>query len=213
MAGTYITPCTPTPTAAMMVKPETCIRIGTGRLYEALEVSSWTYSTYQASVSMQSGKSFRLGLIADLTFSHKPSFEAIESTNVADDSLFEVTGEETMISVTIRQFDYRVIELALGTGQMYTLGAEAFYTIGGGCSMIRRPYALEFVNDSCWTPSSQDVTLGISGGCITLYDCFIQSGLEWAMTAKEANTIALEVQALPVMERARGNRLGSMSLY
>jgi len=213
MAGTYITPCSPGATTTMLMKPETCIQVGTGRLYNSLETTSWAYSTYDASVGMKDGQSFQLGVVADLTFSHKPTFEAVESFNISDNSIYEVMGEETTVSVTIRQFDPRIFELAVGTGTMYTLGAERLMTFGGGCTMLRRPYSFEFTNDSCWAPTSQDITTGISGGAITLYDCFIQSGLEWTMTAKEGNTLPLELQALPVLDRARGNRLGCMSLY
>ena len=211
MAGTYLTPCSTTATSAMLVKPETCIQVGTARLYGALEVTSFTYLTYGISIGLSA--SFQLGILADLTFSHKPEYAAIESYNVGDDSLYEVTGEETTLTVEIRQFDSRMLELAIGTGSRIVLGDEAVIPFGGGCNMLRRPYSLEFVNASCFAPTSQDVTLGITGGATTLYDCFIQSGLEWAMNAKETNTVPLEMQALPVLERTRGRRLGSLYLW
>ena len=213
MAGTYLTPCSVTATSAMLVQPETCIQVGLSRLYGSLDTSSWTYATYGISIGFESAQGFQLGILADLTFSHKPEYEAIESFNVGDDSLYTVTGEETTLTVEIRQFDKRVMELAIGTGSAITLGDEVVIPFGGGCNMLRRPYVLEFTNESCFAPSAQDVTLGITGGATTLYDCFIQSGLEWAMNAKESNTIPLEMQALPVMERTRGRRLGNMYLW
>ena len=213
MAGTYLTPCTASPTTGLLMKAETCILVGTERLYDALEVTSWTYATYEASIGLQAGKSFNLGIIAELTWSHKPTFEALEAYNMSDDPLYEVTGEETMVSVTIREFNVGMLELAMGTGARYDLGSEAIITFGGGCQMLRRPYSFEFVNESCFAPTSQDVDLGITGGSITLYDAFVQSGIEWAMAAKEGNTVPLEIQALPVTERARSNRLGVLYLY
>ncbi len=213
MAGTYLTPCTPTTTTGLLMKSETCILVGTARLYEALEVASWTYATYEVSIGLQGGKSFNLGIIAELTWSHKPTFEALEAYNMSDDPLYEVTGEETMVSVTIRQFSVSMLELAIGTGARYDLGAESIITFGGGCNMLRRPYSFEFLNESCFAPSSQDVSLGITGGAIVLYDAFVTSGIEWAMAAKEGNTVPLEIQALPVVARARGNRLGVLYLF
>lgn len=213
MASSYITPCSVTESSAFLIKPETCVQVGTSRLYGALETSSWTYATYEASIGLEAGQSLQLGILAELTFAHQPAFEAVESYNTTDDALYEVTGEETMATIGIREFKSQVIELALGTGVMYSLGSERVYTFGGGCSMLRRPYTMEFMNESCFAPTAEDVALGITGGAITLYDCFISSGLEWAMTAKEGNTVTLEVQALPVLARSRGNRLGSMLLY
>ena len=211
MAGSYITPSSVSDTTGLLLKPETAVEVGTGRLYASLETTSWTYATYNISIGLSA--SFQLGTVADLTFSHVPEYEAIEAYNVGDDSLYEVTGEETTVSVEIRQFDRRVLELAVGTGVRYDLGNETVFGFGGGCSMIRRPWCLEFTNASCWAPDSQDVSVGITGGAITLYDCFIQSGIEWAMNAKENNSVPLEVQALPVLALTKGRRLGSMNLY
>lgn len=211
--GTYLTPVAPVPVTGMLMKTQTRMLVGTGRLYASLVNSGWAYSTYTVSIGLKAGQFFDLGILESLTFSHKPNFEAIESYNVGDDSLYEVTGEETMVSVGMRQFDYRALELAMGTGTKIDLGSESIIPFGGGCNMQRRPYSLEFLNDSCWAPTSADVALGITGGAITLYDCFVQSGLEWAMAAKESNNVPLEIQALPVLALTRGRRLGVVYVY
>lgn len=213
MAGTYYSVSAPTVTAGFMVKPETQMRIGTLSLYSSLEVTSWAYATYEASIGLQSGNSFDVGQVSDLSWSHKPDFAAVEGFNVGDDSIWEVSGEETMCSVEIQQLDPRLLELGIGTGTMYTLGVERLITFGGGCTMRNRPISLEWVNDSCEAPASQDASAGVSGGVLTLYDCFITSGLEWSMNAREINTIALEFQARPVLARARANRLGNLYIY
>jgi hypothetical protein len=212
MVGTYLTPTAPVATTTMLMKPETAVLVGTANQYGSLETSSWVYATYGVSIGLSA--SFQMGILSELTFAHVPAFEAVESYNVTDNSVYEVTGEETTATVGIRQFDYRVIELALGTGTRIMLGAaEAVYPFGGGCTMIQRPYSLEFTNESCSAPSAQDITVGITGGCITLYDCFISSGLEWAMTAKEGSAVTLELTALPILARVRGRRLGCLYIY
>ncbi len=213
MTGTYITPCTTTITSALLMRAETCIKVGSQRLYDSLETTSWTYLTYEASIGLKAGQAFNLGVIAELTWSHKPTYEPLEAYNLSDDPLYEVNGEETLISVTIREFNVNTLHLAIGTGARYDLGVESIITFGGGCQILRRPWSLEFMNESCFAPTAQDVSLGITGGAITLYDAFVQSGIEWAMAAKEGNTIPLEIQALPVLERARGNRLGVLYLF
>lgn len=213
MAGTYITPTSPSATAGMLTQAETAVLLGSQRLYDSLEHTSWTYITYEISIGLKAGQSTQLGLITDLTFSHKPSFEPLEAFNMSDDPLYQVTGEETMASITVAEFKPDAIEVAIGTGARYDLGNEVVFSIGSGCNMLRRPYSFEFVNAGCYAPASEDINVGISGGAITLYDAFVQSGVEWAMNAKEGNTIPLEIQALPVADRARGNRLGSIYLY
>ena len=212
MAGTYITPSAPDPVAAFLVRLESNVKLGTQYLYGSLKVTGWTYTTYTAPVGL-SANSFSLGTLANISWAHKPGYTAIESFNISDKPLFELDGEETMLTIEIQQIDPRVLEYAVGTGTMYTLGVERLLTFGGGCRIRTRPISVEFVNDSCNKPDSQNMASGLTGGCLTLYNCFVQSGLEWAMGAGETNTIPLELQALPVMTLSRGNRLGNLYLY
>ena len=215
MAGVYFTTVSaPTITAGFFVRPETRMLIGTLPLYQSLEVTSYTYLySYDANVGLQAGASFDVGQVADLSWQHKPEFAAVEGFNVIDDSIWEVTGEETMLTVEIQELNPRILELAVGTGVMYTIGVERLITFGGGCTLRNRPVSLEWTNEACGAPDAADAASGISGGVLTLYDCFIVSGLEWSMNAKETNTIPLELQARPVLTKASGNRLGNLYLW
>jgi len=211
--ATYYTPSAPTITAGFFLKPEGAIKIGTSNLYGSLETSSWVYSTYEASIGLQAGQSVEIGGVADLSWSYEPTYEPVETFNLALNTVYQVTGEETRLTIEILEFKPQTLELALGTGTMYSLGNERVYTFGGGCTMRSRPISVEFTNDSCDAPSSEDVTSGISGGVLTLYDVFVSGGLEWAMNSRENNTVSLEFTAKPVTARSRGNRLGSLYLY
>lgn len=213
MAGTYLTVPSITTTEAMLVQPETAVLVGTSRLYGALDVTSWTYATYGISIGLEAGNSYQLGIVSEVTFTHAPEFEPIETGNTTDNELYTVTGEETTLSVDIFEFDRRTVEIALGTGTKIETGDEAIIPFGGGCNMLRRPWSLQFTNGHCSAPTAQDIALGVSGGAITLYDAFVQSGLEWALNAKETNTASLELMALPVMERTKGYRIGNVYLY
>lgn len=213
MAGTYYTVAAPTVTAGFFVRPETSMRIGTLAKYGALDVSSWTYTAYEVSVGLQAGNSFDVGQVNDLSWKHVPDYTPVEAFNLTDDSVWEVQGEETMCTVEIVQLDPRIFELGVGTGQMWTLGVERLIAFGGGCTLRNRPLSLEWSNAGCNVPASQDVSAGISGGVLTLYDCFVSSGLEWSMNARETNTLSLEFQARPILERAAGRRLGSCYIY
>lgn len=213
MAGTYLTVPSVTTTEAKLVQPESAILVGTSRLYGALETTSWTYSTYGISIGLAAGQSYQLGIVSEVTFSHAPEFEPVETGNTSDNEIYSVSGEETTLSVDIFEFDRRTVELALGTGTRIEIGSEAIIPFGGGCNMLRRPWSVQFTNGHCSAPSAQDISLGVSGGAITLYDAFVQSGLEWTLAAKETNTASLELMALPVLERTKGYRLGNIYLY
>ena len=215
MAGVYFTTvASPTITPGFFVKPETRLTIGTLALYGSLDVTSYAYLySYEASIGLQTSKFFDVGQVADLSWQHKPEFAAVEGFNVIDDSVWEVTGEETMLTVEIQELNPQILELAVGTGVMYTIGVERILTFGGGCALRNRPVCLEWTNEACGAPAAADAASGISGGVLTLYDCFIVSGLEWSMNAKETNTIPLEFQARPVLDRASGNRLGNLYLW
>lgn len=211
--GTYYTVAIPTVTPGFFVRPETRMLIGTEEKYGALEVTSWTYTTYEVSIGMQAGKHFDVGQVADLSWSHKPDYAAVEAFNLTDDSVWEVQGEETMVSVEVQEMNPKILELGIGTGSMWTLGVERLIAFGGGCNLRNRPISLEWTNESCNKPTSADAGAGITGCILTLYDCFITSGLEWAMNAREVNTVSLEFQARPILARPAGRRLGSLSIW
>jgi len=214
MMATYYTATAPSATAGFLVQAESQIRIGSASLYGSLETSSWTYATYQASVGLVNGSSFELGLVESLGFTHAPSIEPLESANVSDSSIYLVTGEETTVEVGVRQFDPRVLEIAMATGVMYELGNERLITFGGACNVKNRPLSIESGNVSCDAPTSPNISNGVSGVVITLYDTVCTSGLPWdSIAAGEINTLALTFEARPVLARARGGRLGSVYVW
>jgi hypothetical protein len=209
--STYLTPASPTVATGFLLQPESRVLLGTEYLHGSLEVSSWTYLTYTASIGLQAGKGLDLGMVESLGFSHVPTFEAVESANLQSSSVWVLTGEETTLSIGVRQFSPTVIFQALGTGTQYVLGTEQVMTFGGKCDMQTRPLTIEFTNIACGAPSSEDIASGVSGGALTLYNTFVSSGLPWDdINAGSLNTLALEFQVLPVLALALGNRLGNM---
>lgn len=211
--ATYYSPAAPTVTAGFFVSAESAVKIGTLNLYGSLENSSWVYTTYQASIGLQAGKSTDLGGVANLTWAYAPTYEPIETANLAINTVYSVTGEETTLTIEIMEFRPAALEMALGTGARYDIGTEVVFTFGGGCTMRSRPISIEFTNSACDKPASPAIASGVSGGVLTIYDAFVSGGLEWAFNSRESNTVSLEFTAKPVTARARGNRLGSLYLY
>jgi hypothetical protein len=215
MAGTYY-PGVSAPTVAegFLLQPESRVLLGTEYLYGSLEITSWVYSTYTASIGLQSGKSLDLGSLESLGFSHVPTFEPVESANLQNSNVWVLTGEETTLTVGVRQFDPTVLYLALGTGIRYNLADEVVITFGGKCTLSTRPVSIEFLNVACQAPTSEDISGGISGGVLTLYDCLVSSGLPWDdINAGALNVITLELQVRPVLAHALGNRLGNFYIW
>lgn len=211
---TYYTASAPTPTLGYLLQPESQIRIGTAALYGSLETTSWTYATYSASIGLVAGNSWQLGLVDSLSFSYEPAIEPLESANVADASIYLVTGEEVTVEVGVREFDPRTLEVAVSTGIMYTLGNERLITIGGACKIKNRPLSIESGNVACDTPTSPNISNGITGIVVTLYDTVCTSGLPWDdIVANEITVLDLTFEARPVLARARGNRLGCIYAY
>jgi hypothetical protein len=211
--GTYYTPAAPTITAGFFVKAEDKILIGTSELYGALDVTSWTYSTYEISIGLEGGQSFEVGGVNDLTWMYEPEYEPVETYNLALNTVYQVTGEESRLTVEILEFKPETLELALGTGTMYSLGDDRVFSFGSGCTMRSRPISVEFTNDSCDAPAAAAIASGIYAGVLTLYDAFVSGGFEWGFSARENNSASIEFTCKPVNARAKGNRLGSLYLF
>lgn len=214
MAGTYYTPSAPTVSEGFLLQAESKVMVGQNYLYSSLETSSWTYQTYTASIGLAAGQGIDLGSVESLGFSHVPTFEAVESANIQTSNIWILTGEETTVSIGLREYRPEILRMALGTGIQYNLDDERVTTFGGKCDMLTRPLTIEWLNVACQAPSSEDITGGVTGGVLTLYDTFCSSGLPWDdINAGALNTISLEFQVRPVLTHALGNRLGNMYLY
>lgn len=213
MAGSYCVPVSPTSTPGFLVRPESRILVGNSALYGSLDNSSWAYQTYEASVCLRAGTFQDVGLVADLKWSHKPKYEAIDSVNVATATVYDVMGDETTLTVEMQEWHPEIINIALGTGVGYDLTTEWLFTFGDGCDIKNRPICIQSTNQSCNAPDTENIDNGVSGLCLTLYDTICTSGIEAGLSAKAINTLPLEFTCRPVLARAAGNRLGSLSMY
>ena len=213
--GTYFTTAAPTDALGYMIQAESRVRVGTSNLYGSLEVSSWTYTTYGASIGLQAGQAIDLGQVESLGFSHTPTFEPLESANIQNPSVYTLTGEETTVSVGVQQFNPKLLELSVGTGTLYQLGTEYLLPFGGACSQLSYPLEISVTNIGCNRPTSPDAAAsGITAIVLTLYDVQATSGLDWGdIIANEINNFSLELQAKAVNSNALGNRIGNLYIF
>lgn len=213
--GTYFTTAAPTDSLGYMIQAESRVRIGTENLYGSLETTSWTYTTYGTSIGLKAGKAIDMGQVESLGFTHQPSFEALESANIQQPSVYVLTGEETKLTVGVQQFDPRVLEVAVGTGTLYALGNEYLLPFGGACSANSRPIEVSVTNIGCNKPTSPNAaSSGITAIVLTLYDVQTTSGLDWGdIIANGINNFSLELSAKPVLANALGNRLGNLYIW
>ena len=215
--GAYFTTASPTVLSGMVLQAESRVRIGTSRLYTGpLETTSLPYSTYGASIGLVAAYSIDLGEVASLGLEHVPSFESPDTANVLESSLEILSEEETTVTIGIRQFDSRVLEVLVRTGVMYTFGNERVITVGGKCAPdTRRPIEIAAENIGCNAPASPtSVLTGISAIVITAYDCGATSGLPWGdIVANELNVLDTEWNVYPVSGKSSGNKLFSIYIY
>lgn len=213
--GTYFTTAAPSDALGFMVQAESRIRVGTENLYGSLETTSWTYTTYGASIGLQAGKAIDLGQVESLSFSHTPTFEPLEAANIQNPSVYTLSSEETTVSVGVMQFMPELLELAVGTGTLYELGNEYLLPFGGACAQNSVPLEIAVTNIGCGRPASPDaVAAGISAIVLTLYDVQATSGLDWGdIVANSINNFSLELQAKAVNSNALGNRIGNLYIF
>ena len=198
----------------LMIQSESRVRMGTERLYGALEVSSPAYTTYGASLGIRAGKFLDLGLLSSLSFEQSPTYEQVESANVRQSGIFILTEEEMTITVGIYQFNPDILSVALGTGviRKFNSGTEALITVGDGCTQNSRPLEIATQNIHC---GAEEFPTGIDTRvraiAITVYDAFSTSGLPWGdINSGALNTLELEFQAKSVLSNERGNRFASI---
>lgn len=213
--GTYATAAAATITAGRQLQPEPRVVVN-----GTLETTSWLNTVYAAPVGFDSGTGLDLGLLQSLSFRSVPTFENVEQINSRDDLLLEITGEETIVEVGIREYTPEILHLALGTATNRTFDddvggpAEAQITFGGLCSAQEMPIVIEFTNAACSLPTTPSIADGITGGILTLYKAVVQSGLNWAtISAATGNVADLSIKALADTTRAKGNRIGNLYLY
>lgn len=210
--GTYATPTSPTLTRGFLVRSESRVLLGINGETD-LETTSWPASVYSAPIGMASGQGLDLGYLADLSWSQVPAIEPVEGVNVQNDRFYEITGEESTLTVAIREFKPQVLAEAIASGKLYVLGDEALITFGGDSSVDELPLVVEFTNLQGGAPSSANIGSGITGGILTLYKTVITGGLEMAFSAREVAQVPLEFRVIPDTDKAAGNRLGNLYLY
>jgi hypothetical protein len=213
------TPTAPTVTEGYLVKAESRVLLGMFTWETALDITSTAYTTYGIHVGMRPNGaltfSTELGFLESVGFSYVPTWEAVDSANVASGAVYDMTSEELTLSIGLRQFNPYAIRIALNSGVFYTLGTEVLYAFGGGCTLVNRPIVIEFTNQACAVPTVPNVlTSGITGGILTAYDCICTSGLPWdAIARNEHNLLSLEFKGRPLLSKPLGRRLGSLFLY
>lgn len=213
--ATYGTlPTAPTTTEGYFVKAESRVLLGSSALYGSLDVTSTSYTQYTISVGLESGQGTELGFMESIGYSYVPTWESVDSANVATGTVYDMTSEELTLTLGVREFKYQVIQAAINSGVMYSGANEVLFAFGGGCTLVNRPIAIEFTNQACAAPTSPDIATGVTGGVLTAYDCICTSGLPWdAISRGEMNMLSLEFKARPVSARTKGQRLGSLWLY
>lgn len=215
--GEYGSVGSPTTELGYLVQGGARVRVGTESLYGALETSSDTYTAYEASIGIETGKYTDLGELESISTSINATVEPFDSANLRLPSIYYVTEEEATITTGITQWDYTILETLFHNGVLYDLGGasnpEKLITFGGACNIHNVPLEIGVENLQCYLPESQSADLGLTGIILTFYDVISTSGFTPEFNAKEINTIEVEWMARPVLERDSGNQVGNMYIF
>lgn len=214
--GTYFTTAGPSVVGGLLLQAETRVRVGTSRLFSALETTSTLYTAYTAPIGLASGQGIDLGELDSVGLDHVPSFATPDTANVSRSSISILEEEETTITLGIRQFDVDVLLALVGTGVMYTVATnERLITVGGTCTAQRRPIEMAATNIGCNAPTSPgDVKLGVTAIVVTAYDCQSSSGLPLSeLVAGDLTVMDTEWTVYPVNALAVGNRLFNLYIF
>lgn len=198
----------------------TRVLIGKARHYASLSVSGGAYAEEYdwASIGLQTGtdKSFDVGLLGSISSTISAEFEAVEVANVPKSGLSILSEETATVALGLKQWDPNVIDLLIQTGEIQDLDADSkLLRFGGQAYNKNRPMELFCENISKFSPTSEDIALGLTAIVITFYDGYFSGGLtaDDLQATGQPMTLDCEYVAEHWNERDLGNQIGNIFMY
>jgi len=211
MAANYdLYPVTLTTNEGFMVRLENSIEIGNSQLWGSLDITSYVYQVYDASVGLQQNAGWQVGACDDIDFERSQDIEAVEIGNVVDAGLFEIASEETNLTFQAREWKPDVLSRAFGTTYNLITATDGVIMFGGGCNITSRPVVVRGTNVSCNASSITNLTDGVDYFVLTLYDCYTVEGVTLNFRVREDSPIPLAMRAKPVLSLTAGERVGNL---
>ena len=229
-------PSAPSGRAGYLVRPEYSLWRGKAELFGSLEVSSQSYSDNTVPIGVDHSNSYRFGALNACGFTNTPSWEDVEFSNLAPGTVQDLTGDEATLTATITELTPEALVDMFSNGRAYYGPSgdddEVVIEFGWICSIRNAPMSIEWTNVHCGSGIGAAENLGelsggaiyavdagrVSGGTITLWDTFNQSGLPMdALSRAETLNISAEFKARPVYSApfdglTRG-KFGSIYVY
>ena len=211
MAAPYdLYPLTFAKVEGFMVRLENSIEIGNSSLWGSLDITSYVYSVYDASVGLQESAGWQIGACDDIDFERSQDISVVEIGNVVDSGLFEIASEEHNLTFSAREWSPSVLALAFGTNYKEIDATNGIIEFGGGCNIQSVPVVVRGTNVSCSAPDITNLTDGGDYFVLTLYDCYTQEGVTLSFRVSEDSTIPLNMRAKPVLSLSAGDRVGNL---
>lgn len=213
MASDYGTICSFDFTEGFAPRIQNCVEIGTSELWGSLEVSSYIYVTYSASVGLAAGQGRQIGACDDLEFEYSRDMAEIEIGNVVSTGVYELDSEEAQLTMNMYEWQPENIAFAFNaTWSILADGKNGVIQFGGGCTLNSRPIVISGTNIGCNSSEITDLSDGVDYIILTLYDCYSSEGSTLPFTANEDNPIPITIVAKPVLSLAAGTRIGNLYL-
>lgn len=166
--GTYFTTPGVAVIGGLMTQMQTSVRIGT---VEAALNAATVVGGDNVYIGLQNNLAINIGEVTGVGFTHVPSYEYAESSNVLKSAFQAVTDLEVMATFGMQQLSPAVIHKLVSTGEIFTVNTtERIITGGSSCSTTIVPLEFSAVNQACGLPATPvDVETAIQAMIITLY--------------------------------------------
>jgi len=206
-------PAAPTISRGFFMKPEVRVLIGTEYLWGSLDMTSYSYTNRSIPVGLANGKFFDIGAITNLEPVLTKTWEAVETSNLPKGTIYDLIDEECTVTINVVEVKPQLVDLLLATTGLVQ-DNQYLWSMGGGCASITRPVCIEWTNVNCDAPTSESMSVGISGGMLTIFDAVCTSGLNFgSLNRAQMTNIAVTLTGRPVMSLPVGKRTASLWLY
>jgi hypothetical protein len=191
---------------------ENSVEVGNSSLWGSLDISSYIYTVYGASVGLQEDAGWQIGATDDLQFEYTKDYGQIEIGNVISTGVYELESEEATLSFSMYEWKPDALAMAFNATMSQVTATDALIQFGGGCDLSAVPIIVRGTNISCNATAISNLTDGVDYAVLTLYDCYQAEGFTLPFQASEDNPIDLSIVAKPVLSLTAGERIGNLYL-
>ena len=189
---------------------ENSVEVGNSSLWGSLDVGSYIYQTYSASVGLTENAGWQIGATDDLNFEYSREMAELEIGNVTATGVYELESEEAQLTMNMYEWKPAAIAFVFNTTYSVVSTKDGLIEFGGGCVLSSRPVVVRGTNIGCNADAITGLVDGLDYATLTLYDCYSSGGSTLPFSARESAPIPVTLIVKPVLAMTAGTRLGNL---